>query len=86
MMTSVSWQLMDFFGDRARESKDNYEISNAWRNCESLVNNIHHGQHPSEWLPQFIAVTQSRLDKELNNETKLVWIDAIEFANIASTF
>jgi len=81
----IAKQLMDVFYERDRaalEMKD-YELSTAWGNCESMVNNLHHGRPPVEWLTQFRNIVVDWRDEAPDDRLRAAYEEALEFVAIA---
>lgn len=46
--------------DEADDPTDVIEISQAYSDAESMVNNLMHGRPDSEWVPQFVKIMRER--------------------------
>jgi len=81
----ISKQLMDVFyeRDRAALKEKKYELSFAWSNCESMVNNLHHGRPLVEWLTQFRNIVVDWRDEAADDELRAAYDEALEFVDIA---
>jgi hypothetical protein len=41
------------------------EISFAYSNAESMVNNLKHGRQDSDWVPQFVQIMRERASESV---------------------
>lgn len=57
----ISKELMDAFYENSTESlaEKDYVLADFWRTCESMVNNLHHGEDPSIWIPRLKSVIEA---------------------------
>lgn len=85
-MAQLSYELMTAFYKKSREAlaENDYSVADVWNLAESAVNNVHHGRHPAEWLPQVRVIFESHLTDEAMTDVAPAWEEAIEFIDIAS--
>lgn len=73
-MASLAKTLMDTYSAEERrwqklvDTEDDQilcmDIAFAYSNAESMVNNLMHGRHDSEWVPQFVRIMRERASEE----------------------
>lgn len=70
-MATFGKELMDSFyaKERAALAKQDFELSFVWSGAESLVNSLHHGKHPSEWIPKLVLGFNSNAENAESAET-----------------
>lgn len=81
----ISKQLMDAFYERKQKALDldSFQLAEAWSQCESMVNNLHHGRAPDSWLPRLKAIIEDWRTAAVNSESSAVYSEALELVKIA---
>ena len=76
--------LIDLFYDEARSLRndDAYEKAQAVEQIGSWVNNVFHGKHPKQYVPEVIDLVESVLRWDLSDEEREGYLYGKEFLDM----
>jgi len=80
----VSKELMDVFyaNSKTALSNEDYELAQFWSSCESMVNNLHHGKHPSIWTKELKDILKVWMLKVTDEKLLKAHYEALELISI----
>lgn len=82
-MASFGRTLMDVYYTESKNAQEagDYNRSIVMNNAESLVNQFHHGLHPTEWLPRLISALESNSELDfMDEDEREAYCEAVEMA------
>lgn len=76
--------LIDLFYDEARSLRNDgaYEKAQAVEQIGSWVNNVFHGKHPKQYVPEVIDLVESVLRWDLSDEEREGYLYGKEFLDM----